>query len=142
MSCWFKRWHRTLEVIFLFLAVCVSAYSAWQTNKALNLNIQEFNILNRPYVILKDTPNFSGEGTKYPIDLQVGDKIEHKGPYEYKKSLDIYVQNISEIPAQNVKGTIELYLNDLKRNVLGIDPPICLVKGSPLLVLKHINYKT
>ena len=123
-----NRWKSFYEILLVVIAVGLSAWANVTTMKSLNKQELEFRIRNRPYVILDGDPKFGGY-IKYSFETKQGDQHMLEHGEAFPGSIEISIQNVSDIPAKQVQGSAIVYLNNEHVYTTAITP-ISLTKGS------------
>lgn len=126
--------HKSLyEIGGILIAIGLSAWANIISSKALKSTAEslhkqelEFRIRNRPYVILDGEPTFGDKVTYTSFEFTSDHKNVDK--YTFPKSINVQIQNISEIPAQQVQCTIVAYLSGKQVNKTGVIS-VSLIKG-------------
>ena len=121
------------EIGGILIAIGLSAWANIISSKALKSTAEslrkqelEFRIRNRPYVILDGEPKF-GDKVKY-TSFEFTSDHKNVDNYTFPKSINVQIQNISEIPAQQVQCTIVAYLSGKQVNRTGLTA-VSLVRG-------------
>lgn len=126
--------HKSLyEIGGILIAIGLSAWANITSSKALKSTAEslrkqesEFRIRNRPYIILDGEPTFGDKVTYTSFEF-----TDHKNvdKYTFPKSINVQIQNVSEIPAQQVQCTIVAYLSGKQVNKTGVIS-VSLIKGA------------
>lgn len=125
-----NRWKSFYEILLVVIAVGLSAWANVTTMKSLNKQELEFRIRNRPYVILDGDPKLGGD-VKYSFETKQGEKHLREYGESFEKSIEINIQNASDVPAKQFKGIAVIYLNNKQVYRTAIVPiTFTLVKGS------------
>lgn len=127
--------HKSLyEIGGIVIAIGLSGWANIISSKALKSTAEslrkqelEFRIRNRPYVIFDGEPTFGDKTTYESFEFTSDNKNVDK--YTFPKSINVQLQNVSEIPAQHVQCTIVAYLNDKQANKTNV-VSISLIKGA------------
>lgn len=129
----FDRYKSVYEIFGVAVAIGLSAWANIISSKALKSTAEslrkqelEFRIRNRPYVILDGDPKF-GDKVKY-TSFEFTSDHKNVDDYTFPKSIGVQIQNISEIPAQQVQCTIVAYLSGKQANRTGVTT-VSLARG-------------
>lgn len=128
-----NRYKSLYEIFGILIAIGLSAWANIISSKALKSTAEslrkqelEFRIRNRPYVILGGEPKFADK-FKY-TSFEFTSDHKNVDNYTFPKSIAVQIQNISEIPAQQVQCTIVAYLSGKQVNRTGVTA-LSLVRG-------------